>query len=112
MIQILKQDTIILREVVIFPWPTKEQFKEAFLRLRVPDDDLSRAEKNLDPNHLSFIASNLPMDGSMNFKNYMEENSTRLYYAGQLPPISVLDPIKWAKFIQMWQNGAFKKKDK
>ena len=48
MIQILKQDTILLKEVMIFPWPTKEQFKEAFLHLRIPDDDLTRAEKNLD----------------------------------------------------------------
>lgn len=112
MIQILKADTILLKEVVIFPWPTKEQFKEAFIHLRIPDDDMSRAEKNLNPDQLAFMAASLPMDGSMNFRNYMQEHSTRLYYSGQLPPNSLLDPIKWARFIQMWQNGAFKKKDK
>jgi hypothetical protein len=111
MIQILKQDTILLREVVIFPWPTKEQFKEAFIQLHVPDDDLTRAERNLDQDKLAFIGSTLPMDGSMNFKNYVEQQSTRLYYAGQLPPNNLLNPVAWAKFIQMWQNGAFKKKD-
>ena len=111
MIQILKQDTILLKEVMIFPWPTKEQFKEAFLRLRIPDDDLTRAEKNLDPNQLSYLAAALPMDGSMNFKNYINQRTTELYYSGQLRPNTLLDPIKWAKFIQMWQNGAFKKKD-
>ncbi len=111
MIQILKQDTILLKEVVIFPWPTKEQFKEAFLRLHIPDDDLSRAERNLDPDQLGYLAATMPMDGSMNFKNLMNDHSTRLYYAGQLPPNSLLDPIKWAKFIQMWQNGEFKKKE-
>ena len=47
MIQILKQDTILLKEVMIFPWPTKEQFKEAFLRLRIPDDDLKGRKKIL-----------------------------------------------------------------
>lgn len=111
MIQILKADTILLKEVVIFPWPTKEQFKEAFLTLRVPDDDQSRAEKNLDEGKLAFIASGLPMDGSMNYKNAMEQHTTRLYYAGQVQPNNLLNPIAWMKFVQMWQNGAFKKKD-
>ncbi|MBK6397469.1 MAG: carboxypeptidase-like regulatory domain-containing protein [Bacteroidetes bacterium] len=111
MIQILKPDTILLREVVIFPWPTKEQFKEAFIQLRIPDDDLARAEKNLSEGKLAFLASGMAMDGSMNFKYAMEQNSTRLYYAGQLPPNNLLNPIAWSKFIQMWQNGAFKKKE-
>ena len=112
MIQILKADTILLREVVIFPWPTKEQFKEAFIQLRIPDDDLTRAEKNLNEDKLAFLAAGMPMDGSMNFKYAMEQQATRLYYAGQLPPNNLLNPIAWSKFIQMWQNGAFKKKDK
>ena len=110
MIQILKPDTVLLKEIVIFPWPTKEQFKEAFIHLRVPDDDLSRSEKNLDPERLSYLAAAMPMDAGLNFKNAMDAKMTRLYYAGQLPPNNLLDPIKWAKFIQMWQNGAFKKK--
>ncbi len=111
MIQILKTDTILLKEVVIFPWPTKEQFKEAFIQLQIPDDDLSRAQKNLSEGKLAYLAATMPMDGSMNFKYAMEQHSTRLYYAGQLPPNNLLNPIAWAKFIQMWQNGAFKKKD-
>ena len=111
MIQILKQDTILLKEVMIFPWPTKEQFKEAFLHLRIPDDDLTRAEKNLDKDQLGYLAASLPMDGSMNFRNYIDQRTTELYYSGQLRPNTLLDPLKWAKFIQMWQNGAYKKKD-
>jgi len=111
LIQILKPDTILLKEVVIFPWPTKEQFKEAFVQLRVPDDDMSRAQRNLDKRQLAYLASILPMDGSMNYRNYMDQVSTRLYYAGQLPPNNLLNPIKWAQFIQMWQNGELKNKN-
>jgi hypothetical protein len=110
LIQMLKSDTINLPEARIFPWPTKEQFKEAFLSLRIPDDDLERAKKNLDPYKMSFIAENTPMDGSMNFRNQMLNQSSRLYYAGQLPPIQLLNPVAWAKFIEMWQEGAFKSK--
>ncbi|MFN4123911.1 MAG: carboxypeptidase-like regulatory domain-containing protein, partial [Flavobacteriales bacterium] len=47
LIQMMQKDTFLLKETVIFPWPTREQFKEAFLRIEVPDDDLERARKNL-----------------------------------------------------------------
>jgi carboxypeptidase-like protein len=30
-------DTVMLDEAVVYPWPTKEQFREAFLALRVMD---------------------------------------------------------------------------
>ncbi len=110
MIQILKTDTILLREVVIFPWPTKEQFKEAFIQLRVHDDDIVRAQKNLAEDKLAYLAVGMPMDGSMNYKNAMEQHTTGIYYAGQLPPNNLLNPIAWSKFIQQWKDGYFKKK--
>ncbi len=110
LIQILRQDTILLKDVVIYPWPTKEQFKEAFLALHLHDDDMERAKRNLDPGTMSVIAEALPMDGSMNFRNQMLQQTSHLYYAGQATPNNLLNPIAWAKFIQAWQNGAFKKK--
>ena len=112
LIQMLKRDTVLLPEARVYPWPTKEQFKDAFLSLQIPDDDLERAKKNLDPYRMSFIAENTPMDGSMNFRNQMLQQTSILYYAGQLPPNNLLNPIAWAKFIQMWQEGAYKTKDK
>ena len=66
LIQILKTDTIRLPEVTNFPWPTKEQFKEAFVNLHVPNDDLTRAQRNLNKNELNYIASGIAMD----FKSY------------------------------------------
>ncbi|TAH41563.1 MAG: carboxypeptidase-like regulatory domain-containing protein [Bacteroidetes bacterium] len=110
LIQMLAKDTVLLKEVVIFPWPTKEQFKEAFLQLRIPADDIARAQRNLDSDQLGILGAMMPMDGNMNFKYQMEQQSSRLYYSGQLPPNNLLNPIAWSKFIQMWQNGEFKKK--
>lgn len=112
LIQLLKADTILLREVVIFPWPTLEQFKEAFLNLRVPDDDLARAQSNLNKREMNLLAGKMTMDGSMNFRNQMQLQSSRLYYAGQVPTTNLLNPIAWAKFVQAWQNGEFRKQEK
>jgi len=106
LIQILQSDTIRLPEVRVFPWPTKEQFKEAFVNLRVPNDDLARAQRNLNKDEMNYLAATMAMDGSMNFRQQMSES--RLYYAGQVPPSNWLNPVAWARFVQAWQNGEFK----
>ena len=111
LIQMLHNDTIYLKESVIYPWPTKEQFKQAFLNLNIPDDDLERARKNIAREELKERYENMPMDASMNQKYYAQQFNSRLYYAGQLPPNNLLNPIAWAKFIQAWKNGDFKRKD-
>jgi len=113
LIQMMQSDTIVLRETIIYPWPTKEQFKEAFMNLRIPDDDLERARKNLAQADMQVLYENMPMDGSMNFRNQMQQQQSKLYYAGgQVPPNNLLNPIAWAKFIEAWQNGDFKRKEK
>ncbi|MEP7169923.1 MAG: carboxypeptidase-like regulatory domain-containing protein [Bacteroidota bacterium] len=113
LIQILIPDTIQLKEAVIFPWPSKEQFKQAFLNASVPDDDLARARKNLSERNMKEIAESLPVDGSLTFKYQMQQQYSRLYSAGQLPKNNLLNPIAWAQFISAWKNGDFKrKKDK
>jgi len=112
MFQVMTSDTIYLTETVIYPWPTKEQFKEAFLKLDIPDDDLEIARKNLDRYELYVRAEAMPMDGSMNYRNYIDQTVSKLYYAGQTQPISLLNPFAWAQFIKAWQDGKFKRKDK
>ena len=113
LIQMLQGDTIVLRETIIYPWPTKEQFKEAFMSLHIPDDDLDRARRNLQQAEMQVLYENMPMDGSMNYRNQMQQQQSKLYYAGgQMQPNNLLNPIAWAKFIEQWQNGDFKRKDK
>lgn len=111
LIQVLQNDTVLLKETFIYPWPTKEQFKEAFLKLEIPDDDLERARKNLERAETKERYEGMPMDGSMNYKNQMQQQYSKLYYAGQYPSNNLLNPIAWARFIQAWQNGDFKRKD-
>jgi hypothetical protein len=107
-IQLLQPDTIVLPEATVYPWPTKEQFKQAFLNAYVPDDDLARAQKNLDPRTMEALMASMPMGPSGNFKYQMQEYQTRIYYSGQAPPLNILNPLAWAKFIQAWKDGDFK----
>ncbi len=110
LIQVMRKDTVLLSETVIYPWPSPAQFKEAFLNLDPPADDYDRAINNLELARLKELGKQMPMDGSMNYRNYMESVSNRLYYAGQLPPNNLLNPIAWAQFIKAWKNGDFSRK--
>ncbi len=112
LIQVMASDTIMLTQTVIYPWPSKEKFKEAFLKYDVPDDDYERAKKNLDIAQLRDMSANYPMDGSMNFRNSMQLYQDKLYYNGQTQPITILNPFAWAEFIKAWKEGKFKRKDK
>ena len=111
LIQMLSNDTLLLRESVIYPWPTQEQFHEAFLKLNIPDDDLERAKKNLAREAAKEKMDRTAMDGSGNYKYSQQQRQSQLYYVGQYQPNNLLNPIAWAKFIQAWQNGDFKKKN-
>jgi signal peptidase I len=110
LIHVLHSDTVMLNETVVYPWPSKEQFKQAFLTLNIPDDDVERARKNLSQEELAKRAEELPVSGSLAFKYQMQQRNDRLYYAGQAPPIQILNPFAWAKFIESWRNGDFKRK--
>jgi hypothetical protein len=109
-IQVMTSDTIFLSETVIFPWPTIEQFKKAFISVQVPNDDQQRAEKNLDLAEMKERMQNMPNDGSMNYRNFIDQQIYKNYYNGQYMPINLLNPFAWAQFIKAWKEGKFKKK--
>jgi len=110
LIQVMSTDTIYLTETVIYPWPTKEQFKEAFLTLEIPDDDIEIARKNLDSQQILARSQSLQADGNINFKYLVDQQVEKLYYNGQTQPITILNPFAWAKFIKSWKEGDFKRK--
>jgi len=112
MIQILAKDTITLRETVIYPWPTREQFKQAFLAMEVPETDFDRAQRNLyQADMIARMDAAMP-GGGETFKYSMQQYQQQIYYAGQAPPINVLNPVAWAQFVQAWKRGDFKSERK
>ncbi len=108
LIHVMNADTIMLEPTVIYPWPTEEDFKQAFIELDIPDDDIEIARKNLAKQEMKELALNYKMDGSMNYTNYVQNQTSKLYHAGQTQPISLLNPFAWAQFIKAWKEGKFK----
>ena len=110
LIQLMSADTLLLRTHMVYPWPSKEQFKEEFLNTRIPTDDLDRANANLAQAEMRERMQNMPGSGSENFKYENYNRAQQTYYTGQYPSWSILNPIAWAQFMKAWNNGDFKKK--
>jgi hypothetical protein len=110
MIQIMRMDTLLLNETEIYPWPTYEQFKQAFVSTNIPDDDLARAQKNITILQEHIMFDDVPMTGSMNYRNTVDQRISQNYYKGQLQPNNLLNPFAWAQFIKAWKQGKFKVK--
>jgi len=110
LIQVLFPDTIKLSTVNIYPWHTKEDFKEAFLNAPAPDDDVSRAAANIGPSRMLVMLETMDADGYSNYKIAADEYSNKLYYAGMAPPINLMNPMAWASFIDALRTGKLKEK--
>jgi len=101
----LKMDAIDLPMVYIFPFATIEQFKQAFIKLRLPDDDLMIAKRNLDDKLMMALSSAMTWDGAQNTKYYFQQQSEKLYWRGQDRYNPVLDVVKINQFMQLLNQG-------
>jgi hypothetical protein len=108
-IQVLAKDTVQLKEVEVFPWPSKEDFRRAFLALDLKDTDAERADKNLGREDLSYLERTQGASASENYKYVMQSVYTKVYTAGQSPEMTLLNPLRWAQFIDSWRKKNRKK---
>jgi hypothetical protein len=106
----LISDTTMLPVVEVYPYPTKELFKEAFLALQLPETQYGYMRKNLDRNLLAQMYRNTPMDGSQNYKYYMHQNAVNMSNRNFFPTLQLLNPFAWAEFIKSVKRGDLKKK--
>jgi len=111
-VQKLETDTIMLKETKVYPWPSREQFKHAFLNTDIPNDDIERAKYNINSVFVDIMIAEMPNDGKENFKYFMNDIEQQQYIMmGNPTIIPILNPFAWAAFIEAWRNGDFKRKD-
>jgi hypothetical protein len=108
----LQSDVTTLPVVEVYPYPTEELFKEAFLALQMPDEKMQQAmRKNLDQQLLYQMSVAAGPGAGESFRNFSTQqqyyNSNRNF----APTLQLLNPFAWAQFIKQVKNGDLKKKN-
>jgi hypothetical protein len=105
---VLDQDPFMIGEVEIYPWKSYEEFKQAFLSLKLPDDDMDRARKNIALIKTQIILDETP-NSRQNFQHILEEQYRQTYNQGLYPTYQILNAFAWAEFFKALKRGDFKK---
>jgi hypothetical protein len=105
LIHMIPSDTLQLKEVTIYPWPSKEEFASAFVNMRPYDDALRRAQQELSGESLAFAAARIQTDPSLAYGNTMNQRYSQLYSSNQVPVNNLLNPYAWSKFLKDWKDG-------
>lgn len=108
-IHIMTPDTILLPEVEVYPWPSREDFARAFVEMEPYDDALRKAQRQLSGESLAFAAARIPTDGGLSYNWETQQQQTRLYTMGQTPMNNLLNPAAWSKFVESWRKGELKR---
>ena len=109
-IQLMVSDTAYLPVTILRARPSRQQFERDFLNTRMPDDKYEIARQNTEEAKRRILMSTLPSDGREATSYNLRQAAQKYYYAGQTPPMNILNPMAWSEFIKAWKRGDYKKK--
>jgi hypothetical protein len=106
---------VILAEVKVYPYATEEDFKKAFLELKLPDQaDRDALARSTDVDYINRMAAQMPNNAQTNYRYTMDqqlfgrESAANKGFATTFP---FLNPFAWSQFIKTVQDGGLKKKE-
>lgn len=101
----LKANVIDLPSVRVFPWATTEEFTREFLSMKLADDDMAIAKKNLSRASINGMIQTLPRDGQeISSQNY-RYNFDRMINKNMVQTNPLLNPFAWGKLMQQIFDG-------
>jgi len=104
---VLQIDTLVIAEARIYPWRTYEEFKDAFVNLKLPMDDMEKARRNIALIRAQIIMDHEP-SARANFQHIMEQQYQQTFTQGQYPTYQLFNPFAWAKFFKALKRGDFR----
>ena len=81
---VLEWDTEILDPVIVYPWPSKENFKEEFLAMEVQTNEMDIAQRNLALDELRQRAAAMGYDASEMQDYLITMQNQQLYNEGRV----------------------------
>jgi hypothetical protein len=105
---ILEWDTEVLDPVIVYPWPSKENFKEEFLAMEIQTTELDIAQRNLALDELRARAQAMGYDAAemqdylITMQNQQLYNQGRYYGGSGASAIlgALSNPFAWTELFQ------------
>jgi hypothetical protein len=99
---LMKPRMINLPVFRVFPWATTDEFTQDFLTMKLADDALEIARKNLSLTSIQRLERTLPLDGSEEFNAQDMHNSIMNSHSITNP---LLNPFAWGALIKEISDG-------
>jgi hypothetical protein len=101
----MKSQVINLPAFHMFPWATTDEFKKDFLTMKVADDDLENARKNLSRGSMAAAMATLPRDANEIQSAVGRDMHNRVVNSHSLIPNPLLNPLAWGTLIKQITEG-------
>ena len=101
----LEDDTIRIDDVVILPWKTYEEFKQAVIDYKVNSPETDNLNINIALIRRSLQNSTTTISPEAGYRYAMQQNFNTLTTKNQYPVNNLLNPFAWSKFIQGVKGG-------
>jgi hypothetical protein len=100
----IKPQIINLPTFRVFPWATTDEFRKDFLTMKIADDDLEIARKNIEHISVASLTNSLPRDGEEIQSAWSQnEHFNQVNAHSTVNPL--LNPIAWGTFINQIAAG-------
>ncbi len=107
-VSLLESDTIQSSPVDVYPWPSRDEFADAFINLKIDNDAINRAKERLSPQEMAFVYGDVGSDPSLSYNVQSQQYLNQVYYRGQQQPNNLLNPLAWSNFLKSLNNGDLK----
>jgi hypothetical protein len=100
----LKPQIINLPTFHVFPWATTDEFRKDFLSMRLADDDLEIARKNLERSVSKAASNNLARDGQEIQSAWAQNEHNDIVNQHSITN-PLLNPFAWGSLIKQISEG-------
>ena len=103
-VQAMSRDTVMISDAFIYPWPSRDRFRQEFIALGLQNGEMTLGNQAIDPFDVYDRLIDVGMDGQAASTEVLRQMSLEMHYGG-VPTTNILNPVAWAKFIQALKNG-------
>ena len=101
----------MLKEVKVYPFSTEEEFKQALVDMKLPDDrERKILQETYSPENIARMASVHGMSADANYRYANNQFLKQIESRGQVTMNPLLNPFAWVNFVKAVKSGAWKDK--